>query len=219
MEEKPLRIAAWQQWAAHSPHVEFILFPSRYLHSSWRTVVFPDRIESAALSPAGAHKYLSRHVATVINLPAMSTPDFNNPAWEVAMLDGELLERLVQHVGATAAGVEIRNVIDRRGIQSLIEQAGRDLYTFMLERAVLICAQPIGPVLPRNAVGELDGIELHIRQLGRQLLKQYMDRCDSALWARARLKLAHQTAHEEDLGPGLDSAISRIVAAVRRELR
>lgn len=201
--------------------VDFAVFPSRHLHPSWRTTLFGYPLGDAVWCVPSAHRHLSAHLRRALNLPDIATQDFESPSWAIATLSSEQLDRLVRHVGAVALQAEIRGAIDRNSIHAIIDQAGRQLYEFTLQRARLLCPMPVSAADLLGVPVDFNAIGVQLQQAGRRMTQQYLDQCDPALWARAQLKLAfmpEQTRHASATRTA-DALVSRIVLNVKREMQ
>ena len=200
---------------------DFAAFPSRYLHHSWRTTLFGYPIGDAVWSAPTAHEHLSAHIKRALNLPDLRVSDLSSPAWAIAMLASEPLERFTRHVGVVAMSATIRSAIDRRSMQAIVDQIGPALYQFALQRASLICPAPINIADLLGTPIDAQAIGSQLQHAGRRLTQHYLDQCDPALWARAQLKLTFLTEDHTPApaAPIADALVCRIVLGVKREIQ
>lgn len=211
---------AWRRWAGSARHVEFVLYPSRYLHPSWKPFFFTAETGTSTWSVPAAHAHLSRHIERKAGLPALEAPDISHPAWQLALLPADMLAALVRHAGVVLSGMEIRRVIGKASARQIIDQIGPSLYHFGLERAGLIFDRPLDIALPCNAQGLFTELDRHLQQLGCRLLAQGFSEVEPALWSRARLKLDRGLVSAAlDPLPQVSTALAfRILLATKREL-
>jgi len=214
------RIDAWHRIAMQPALAELVFFPSRYLHSSWRAKIFPEGVGEAVWSCDAAHDHLSSHINEALALSDfVVTPDLDHVAWTIALMPGDRLFRLMMHLGVVVVSTEIRNAVSRPDIQTIVDQIGRELYNFSLQRAGLIYAQPPTPAsLP--LAQRFSDIGLRVRRIGRDLLGRFMNGCDPALWERVQLKFDYDAQDEAVQGTSTvtDTVMRRIVPRIMREI-
>jgi hypothetical protein len=213
------RLDAWHKLALQPALAELAFFPSRYLHPSWRARLFPDDMGDMVWSCSRAHEHLSQHIKATIGLPDLFAPDLDHRAWDLALLPGDHLHRLMQYLGVVAAGAHIRHAMSRTAIQTIIDQIGLDLYKFSLQSATLILASP-ADAAPLSFSGDFSDIGVRVRQAGRNLLERYIKECDEALWCRVRLKLEYDAPGElPDFASAItDAQMRRIVQRLMWEM-
>lgn len=167
---------------------EFNLLPARDIHPGHLTGwITPDLFRRLAECPRGS-AHLSRLVLARFLRSRQPWFDFEDPRRRLALLPGDTLRSLRDHVSAALCTDEFRKILDRRTRMRLTDRLGKPLLEFAEKRAPFLIGQSLlqGNELDPSIRDILDRFDLR----GRMCLASWFSTQPGPLIDRIRLKFS-----------------------------
>lgn len=195
---------------------EFVFFPNRYAHETWRSDLLAAPLWSLLGDCPRTEGRLAAFVADRAGLGAPSLPRFELPVQRFCLLPAPVVLKLGQRLGVCLNAGRLGKLIDGKLVSRIKRELGPELHDFALRRAPLITTQsdPLAPDIssdgPLLAAFERSGINFIALALGE---------LDAGLRARFKLRLPKVYASVIDRPHGTiePSAAWQVVRKVARE--
>lgn len=195
---------------------EFIFFPNRYIHESWRAGMLQEPVWAMLAACERVEGRLATFVSEQAHLTTPETLSLEQPQARFCLLPGASILKIAHRIGLVLNAARFGKLIDGKLVARLRRELGPEAYEFALRRAPLITSQtdplppdlageaPLGEALERSGINY---IGLALRSVAPELR------------ARFRLKLPkdHASLLDAPQGDTTPEAAWQVVRKVVRE--
>lgn len=164
---------------------KFNQLPALYVDCSHLAGLVDEHVYAKLLvSPRGRRK-LSQWILGLNNIGPTSFFDFTEHRRRLALLEPDILQRLLTYTGAMLASSSIAKIIDHNTVISLKKSLGEDVYFFAVKRAAFLVDRELASPIADSSVTDW---KIVVRRLGCQCLEQCFSNEPRSLTSRLRLK-------------------------------
>lgn len=184
---------------------KFNFRPDLYTHSTWLQAMPEGKVVLGLVGMGRGQGRLAQHMLARLGIAESVYFDFRSPLSQIALWQGQDIEKLVEHIGAVLYRELARKVIARDDILRVRHALGEDLYAFMQQRAQTLTHKLKGlPTLPGDMV-----LRKRLILVGLLCLHAAFNRYPESFWMRVMFKLKRdwyvQWKRYAQLGKSLES--------------